>query len=367
MPDSATNFYHLLGVSKNATEAQMRAAYRSKARELHPDRNPGNADAEERFKAVNQAYETLKDPKKRRTYDHMAARQDPVDFRSRNARDDDFDLGSLFGQGGAFGGSFGRSASRRGMRGVDIDAQITLSFEEAFHGVEVRVPVERDIACSLCHGRGAALGAHVRKCPTCSGHGMVNHSQGPFAMSELCPDCHGSGTFIEQPCPDCQGRGIEGKLVRYRVKIPGGIKDRSTVKVGGKGAAGKGGGSPGDLLVHVHVQASELFERRGDDFIVEVPVTLAEAALGVQAKVPLVEGGQVTVRMSAGAADGKLLRIAGRGAPRPQARGGGRGDLLARVRISVPTTLSPDQEEALRAYQRATGDGVRTQWFRKRT
>jgi molecular chaperone DnaJ len=341
----ASNLYEVLGVPKNASQDEIKKAYRKLVREVHPDRNPGN---EERFKEVQGAYDVLSDPEKRKQYDR---------FGSANGRTgggpgaggttfdfSEFDLGDIFG--GLFnrGGARTQQQAQRGQRGNDVEVEVRVSFEDALRGVQTTVPVQLELACHTCHGTGAAPGTAPTVCPQCGGSGVVATSQGLFALQQPCPRCHGMGSIVETPCPTCHGSGRERRTKRYTVKIPAGVKDGTRIKLKGKGEAGYGGASAGDLYVVTRVEPSKIYERRGDDLVVTVPVSFPTAALGGTVEAPTPEGA-VSLKIPAGTEDGKLLRIKGRGAPR--LKGGGQGDVLARVRITVPKRVNKKQRELL--------------------
>jgi molecular chaperone DnaJ len=349
----AKTLYDVLGVKKGASQDEIKKAYRKLAREHHPDKNPGNAEAEARFKEVQTAYDVLKDPEKRKQYDTFGAngargRGAPgaTDFNFDFAGNFDLgDLADIFG--GMFGGrqrGGGAQQRERGQRGADVEATVNLSFEDSLAGAQVQVPVELETACSECHGSGARPGTSPKICPECNGRGVVSESQGLFALSQPCPRCRGNGTVIEDPCPKCNGSGRERRTKRYTVKIPAGVKDGTRIRMKGKGEAGFGGAPAGDLYVVTHVEPSEIYERRGADLVVNVPVSYADAALGATLEVPTPEG-PVSLKVPAGSEDGKLLRIRGRGAPKLS--GGGKGDVLARLRIEVPKRLNKKQRELL--------------------
>jgi molecular chaperone DnaJ len=250
----------------------------------------------------------------------------------------------------------GQRQRPRGMRGADIEAEVGLSFEDSLRGVETRIPVEVETACSECGGTGAKPGTSPKICPDCNGRGVLSESQGLFALSQPCPRCRGNGTVIEDPCPRCHGSGRERRTKRYTVKIPAGVKDGTRIRLKGKGEAGTNGGPPGDLYVVTRVAPSALYERRGADLVVNVPITYAEAALGASVEVPTPEG-PVSLKVPAGSEDGKLLRIRGRGAPK--LKGSGHGDVLARVRVSVPKKLTKRERELLEELQKVSGENPR--------
>ena len=363
--------YDTLGVKKGASQDEIKKAYRKLAAKYHPDRNPGDASAEERFKEVQNAYDTLSDAEKRKAYDRFGTTNgrpgfDPGDFNFQtggNFRVEDLgDLGDLFGGlGGLFGRGGGRTRRPQPERGPDVEAVVNLSFEDSLRGLETKIPVEVTTACRECGGTGAQPGTAPVICPECHGRGVVSESQGLFALSQPCPRCRGNGTVIEKPCPHCNGTGRERRTKRYSVKIPAGVKDGTRIKLAGKGEAGYGGAPAGDLYVVTRVEPSKLYERRGDDLVIDVPVTYAEAALGATVEVPTPYGGRVSLKVKPGSQDGTLLRIRGHGAPKLNASG--KGDLLARLRLRVPKKLSKQEKQALEELQKTQRDDPREALF----
>jgi molecular chaperone DnaJ len=360
--------YDTLGVKKGASQDEIKKAYRKLAAKYHPDKNPGDASAEERFKEVQNAYDTLSDPEKRKAYDQFGSTNgrpgfDPRDFNfgtGGNFRVEDLgDLGDLFG------GLFNRGGTRvrrpQPERGADIEVTVNLSFEDSLRGLETKIPVEVTTACRECGGTGAQPGTAPVICPECNGRGVVSESQGLFALSQPCPRCRGNGTVIEKPCDHCHGTGRERRTKRYSVKIPAGVKDGTRVRLKGKGEPGANGGPPGDLFVVTHVTPSRLFERRGNDLIIDVPVTYPEAALGATVQVPTPYGERLSLKVKAGSQDGALLRMRGHGAPKLNASG--KGDLLARLRISVPKKLSKKEKEKLEELRNASHQDPREELF----
>jgi molecular chaperone DnaJ len=354
MPES---FYDTLGVKKDASPDEIKKAYRKLARQYHPDANQGDKSAEERFKQVQNAYDALSDPEKRKAYDRFGStngRVAPgpggpnVDFGDFDWSGDLGDiLGGIFGNRGA-----GRRARPQPVRGADVETEVRLSFEDSLRGAEAKVPVELTVACSECGGTGAQPGTAPVICPECSGRGIVSESQGLFALSQPCPRCRGNGTVIEQPCSKCKGSGRQRRRRTFSVKIKPGVKDGTKIRLKGKGEAGQNGGPNGDLIVVTRVTTSGTYERRGDDLVVQVPVSFPTAALGGKVEVPTPEG-SVSLKIPAGSEDGKLLRIKGRGAPKLS--GSGKGDVLARVRIQVPKRVNKKERELLEELQKGVG------------
>src|SRR5918999_4454459 len=355
--------YETLGVAKNASDEEIKKAYRKLAREYHPDRNPGDNGAEERFKEVQAAYDLLSDPEKRQAYDRFGAAgaggfPGGAGPGMGNVRFEEFDLGSL---GDLFGGMFGggrrgAASARRPIRGEDLEAHVRISFEDSLDGVQVRVPVEAETVCSVCLGTGAEPGTAPIVCPDCGGRGVVSDAQGLFAFSQTCPRCQGNGSIVEKPCKRCRGSGRERTRKHYSVRIPAGAKTGTRVRLKGKGEPGRNGGPSGDLFVVAEAEPSPIFERRGPDLVLEVPVTYAEAALGASVEIPTPEG-PVSLKIPAGTESGKLLRVKGRGAP--QLKGNGRGDLLARVKVTVPKKLTKAEKEALEGYSKVSRENPR--------
>jgi molecular chaperone DnaJ len=357
--------YEVLGVAKNASDDEIKKAYRKLARQHHPDRNPDDVRAEEQFKDVQAAYDVLSDPEKRRAYDTFGSsgpRGFPGGADMGGARFEEFNLGDL---GDLLGGMFGGGARQRGggrqpIRGDDLETHVRISFEDSLNGIQVRVPVEAETACSVCHGTGAEPGTSPVACPQCAGRGVVSDAQGLFAFSQPCPRCQGNGSIVEKPCRHCRGAGRERTTKRYSVKVPSGARTGTRVRLKGKGEAGRNGGPAGDLFVVVDVEPSRLFERRGADLLLDVPVTYAEAALGASVQIPTPDG-FVSLKVPAGTESGKLLRVKGHGAP--HLKGSGRGDLLARVKVTIPKKLTKAEREALEGYQKVSRENPREQVF----
>ncbi|HXY85405.1 MAG TPA: molecular chaperone DnaJ [Gaiellaceae bacterium] len=355
--------YDTLGVKKGASQDEIKKAYRKLAARYHPDKNPGDASAEEKFKELQAAYDVLSDPDKRKQYDTYGSTNGRTGFDPRNA---DFgggsftinDLGDL---GDLFGGLFnrgGRSQSqRRPERGADVEVSVNVSFEDSLRGIETKIPVEMTTACRECGGSGAQPGTTPVICPECNGRGVVSESQGLFALSQPCPRCRGNGTVIEKPCAKCGGSGRERRTKNYTVKIPAGVKDGTRIKLKGKGEQGANGGAAGDLVVITRVAPSERYERRDADLVIDVPVTYAEAALGAMVEVPTPYGERLSLKVKAGSQDGQLLRMRGHGAPK--LKGSGRGDLLARLRVTVPKKLSKQEREALETLKKVSHENPR--------
>jgi len=343
--------YDTLGVPKNASADEIKKAYRRLARKHHPDANAGDAAAEAKFKEVQTAYDVLSDPKKRTSYDTFGSANGrmgaPGGAGSQFA---DFDISDLLG--GLFGGRGGATRGPQPERGTDLQAHVSLSFGAALAGAEVRVPVEVETACHTCGGSGAEPGTAPTVCPECGGRGVKSDSHGLFALSQPCPRCRGNGTVVERPCKTCRGTGRERTTKRYTVKIPAGAKDGTRIRLKGRGEAGRNGGPAGDLWVVTRVARSDTYERRGSDLVVDVPVSYADAALGASVEVPTPEG-TISLKVPPGSQHGKLLKVKGRGAPK--LKGGGKGDLLARLKLTVPEKLSKKERGLLEELRKVSG------------
>ncbi|MCW2778002.1 MAG: chaperone protein DnaJ [Frankiales bacterium] len=353
--DVEKDYYAALGVPKDAPAADVKKAYRKLATELHPDKNPGDAKAEERFKAVSEAYDVLSDEAKRREYDEQ--RSYFGSGRTGRGTGASFDVNDLFGQGGAgglgdvFSGLFGQGG-RRGpnprqpRKGADVEASVTLSFVDALKGCTVPLRLTTTGACETCKGNGAAPGTAPRACGVCGGQGVVSRNQGGFAFAEPCSACRGSGRVVETPCPTCRGTGQTSSERSITVRVPAGIEDGQRIRLAGRGSPGERGGTAGDLLVAVKVTPHAVFSRRGEDLLLTVPVTYPEAALGAQVPVPTPDG-PVTLKVPPGTTTGRTFRVRGRGVAR---KSGAAGDLLVTVEVAVPKEMSQEAREALERY-----------------
>ena len=362
------DLYKTLGVAKGASQDDIRRSYRKLARKYHPDANRDDPDAEERFKGIQHAYEILSNPEKRREYDegprtffgggNQAGRQGAGTGTAT-------DFSDLFGNFGNLGDILGQAnqTRRTPAKGKDVTISVNLKFKDALSGVTTKVSVPVEESCGNCTGTGAAPGTTPKTCPRCGGRGTRSRDQGFFALSEPCLECGGVGTIIEKPCGVCGGSGRLKKSRPVTVKIPAGAKDGMKVRVPGRGNAGDRGGPRGDLYVITRVEKHPVFQRQGNDFLVEVPISFVEAALGAEIEVPKPTGDTVKLRLPEGTQDGRRLKVRGAGAPRP--RGGEQGDLIVKVAVEVPKKLRKREREILEAFAEERDDDVRAELLRK--
>jgi len=359
------DYYRILGVDKKASEKEIKDAFRRLARKHHPDANPDNKAAEEKFKEINEAYEVLSDPEKRKQYDSGqlfmgAGGPGPgfgFDFSGFGSRPgsrtytytgdlgDLGDLGDIFNLFSGMGGMGAGKSRRQSRKGRDLTTEVTISFDDALRGLSVPLTITGKTVCPACKGSGAKPGTLPKTCPNCGGRGTVSQNQGPFAFSRPCPNCGGRGTVIEDPCTECRGTGAVEKPRSIKVKIPAGVKDGAKVRFKGKGEAGPPGGLPGDLYVKVNVRPHKYFKRKGGNILLDLPLTFPEAAMGTTVEVPTVNG-RVKLKIPAGTSDGRKFRLRGKGAPK--ARGKGRGDMIVTARVVVPKKLSKKEKELIK-------------------
>lgn len=359
--------YQLLSVDKKASQSEIKRAYRKLARKYHPDANPNNKEAEERFKEITHAYEIVGDAKKRKEYDQGVGMFGPgfgQTYGGRGPTAETFrewtgfgDIGDIFSN--LFGG-FGTKMRKGAERGNDIHYNLTISFDDSTKGVSTKIAVPQDIRCSTCLGSGAAPGSSPKICPECGGRGVISQNQGFFGLSQPCPKCYGNGTIIEKPCPTCNGLGKVRETRKLTVKIPPGVKTGSKIRIKGKGEAGTGGGPSGDLYIITKVLDHKLFQRRNSDLIIKVPVTVAEATLGARITFPTLDG-KVSLKIPPGTHDGKNFRIRGHGVPR--LKGGGRGDLIVQIRVVIPSKLTKKERQLFEELSETRKEDVRKSLF----
>jgi len=379
----ADEYYQLLGVPKGADEGALKSAYRKKAMEFHPDRNPGDAKAEAKFKEINEAYEVLKDPQKRAAYDRFGkAAFQPGGPGASQRSSPRGGQGGGFGQqegfdgtgfedlfedlmGGLFGGGGQATRRTRTARGGDLRYNLEVTLAEAFHGTTASVRFPTTISCTTCDGSGAKKGTRPVTCGTCNGSGTVQFRQGFFSMSRTCPDCEGSGQVIKDKCSDCHGSGRTRHTKNLQVNVPAGVTDGIRLRLAGEGEAGAHGGPAGDLYVFIQVAAHPIFTRDGTHLHLNVPIGVLDAMLGTSLELPTPDGGRTVLKVPAGTQPGQVLNLPGLGMP-TLGRARERGDLRATIQVEVPTTLTKAQKEQLEQLRAGMPSGRHQQGFASR-
>jgi molecular chaperone DnaJ len=353
------DYYEVLGVQKNAGEDDIKSAYRKLALKYHPDRNRGNAEAEDKFKEATEAYEVLRDPKKRAQYDqygHEGIRGFEGFGKTAYADFSDifggFDLNDIFD--GFFGMGGGRSKGNRTRRGSDIQYDLMIDLEDAAEGKEVQIEIPRSESCQTCGGTGSAAGTKPTVCPVCNGAGQIRQTQGFFTVQSACYKCQGTGKIISSPCRSCSGSGLTNKRRKLTVKIPAGVESGSRLKINGEGEHGPNSGPAGDLYVLIHVKKHAVFERHGNDLIMMIPISFAVACLGGEIEVPTVSGKKIKMKIPAGTENDHVFRLKGHGIPYLGSYG--KGDQLVKVTIAIPKKLTPKQKELLKEFAEIDGD-----------
>lgn len=351
------DYYDVLGAAKGASADELKKAYRTKAKELHPDRNSDNPNAEAQFKEANEAYEVLKDANKKAAYDRYghAAFEGGMGGGQRGAAGGQGDFSSAFSDvfedlfGDFMGGSGQRGGRQRATRGADLRYNLRVSLNEAFSGVQKTISVPTSVSCSKCEGTGAEGGAEPQTCPTCEGMGKVRAQQGFFTVERTCPTCSGMGQIIKNPCRTCGGAGREEKERSLSVNIPAGVETGTRIRLSGEGEAGMRGGPSGDLYIFIQVNEHDLFQRDGIDLHCHVPVSMTTAAIGGDVEVPTIDGGRSKVKVPAGSQSGRQMRLRGKGMP--ALRGGGSGDMFIELAVETPVNLTSKQKELLREFE----------------
>ena len=353
------DYYELLEIERGANDAVIKSSYRKLAMRWHPDKNPGDGDAEARFKAISEAYEVLKDPQKRAAYDrfgHEAFKQGMSGGGGGGgggAGAGFSDIGDIFET--IFGSAFGGGGRQQARRGADLRYDLEINLDDAFHGKQAEIEIEVSTKCSPCDGSGAEPGTGTRRCNLCGGHGQVRAQQGFFMVERTCPTCHGRGEVIEKPCRSCRGEGRVDTPQKLDVTIPPGVDTGTRIRLASKGEAGPFGSPPGDLYIFIHIRRHNVFERDGTTLVTRVPIAFTTAALGGEIEIPGLDGKHIKIEIPAGIQSGKQLRKRGEGMPVLQGRG--RGDLVIEIMVETPTKLSARQKELLRELQETeTGD-----------